>query len=100
MRTSTFISACICVVFAMLAPTAANGNFLAGPTSETHNKVHRAEKELRQSEHRLRDTQLAFEREKTYAEGTNMTLAKLEKSVNRAKRDRKEARVVLAEAKK
>merc|ERR1712061_140369 len=100
MRTGTFISACFYVLMAMWVPAVASGSFLAGPSRGDRNKVKQAQRELQHTENEVRNSLLAVERERNYTEGTNRTLAKLQTSLGRAKKERRKARKVLAEAKK
>mmetsp|Transcript_57127 Transcript_57127/g.161269 ORF Transcript_57127/g.161269 Transcript_57127/m.161269 type:complete len:104 (-) Transcript_57127:92-403(-) len=86
MRVIAVLSSCLC----MLA-VVANGGFLADP-NEKRNKLARAQKELRLAEAEVRDRTLAVRREQNYTERTNATLASLWASVNRAKKDRKDAK--------
>merc|ERR1719150_1967596 len=44
--------------------------------------------------------ELAVERERNFDAGTNLTLAKLQSSLNRAKKDRKDAKERVTDAKK
>merc|ERR1719245_2652811 len=94
MRVGTFVGSCICVL-----AVAAHGVSLVDP-GDKRNKVFRAQKELRHAESEVHERELAVERERNYANGTNLTLAKLQSSLNRAKKDRQNARKDVADAKK
>jgi len=79
----------------------ASGTFLApAPSDGKRDHLVRAQKELRNAENEVHSKELAVDRERNYSAGTNLTLASLESSLNRAKKDRTDAPKRLAEAKK
>mmetsp|Transcript_74224 Transcript_74224/g.209628 ORF Transcript_74224/g.209628 Transcript_74224/m.209628 type:complete len:104 (+) Transcript_74224:2-313(+) len=87
---------------AMWAPAAASVGFLGaspeGAPQDKKNKVNRAGKEVRHAEAEVHGRLLAVDREASYVNGTNATLASLQGSLGRAKKDLKSARRVLKSA--